>query len=185
MHWILQLSQCYLKLYITSQTYGIYFVFKHKVLIHIKKLMWPTLSIELRMPSFQQCMFGPCTCGNCWRIRSLGYAWSGFPTQCCPLHPMLHVLLNTVMTDAESTFHFTQYMSLADNTRNLTLPHAYASSLSYMVLPWLHKLYWQSSHFRILVTFLWTFEILNQPCNNVYFPSRVSDCEIKPVLMPL
>jgi hypothetical protein len=35
----------------------------------------------------------------------------------------------------ESTFHITQYMSLADNTSNLTLPHAYASSLSNMVLP--------------------------------------------------
>jgi hypothetical protein len=72
---------------------------------------------------------------------SLDYAWSGFNTQCCPLHPMLHVLLNTVMADTESTFHITQYMSLADNTRNLTLTHAYASSVSNMVLPWLHKLY--------------------------------------------
>lgn len=148
--------------------------------------MWSTLSIELTMPFFQQRMFGPCTCGKCWRISgSLGYAWSCFTTQCSPLHSMLHVLLNTVMTDTESTFHTTQYMSLADNTRNVTVPRAYASSLSNVVLSWLHKVYWKSSCFRIIVTFLSTFEIINQSCNNVYFPSWVSDYESKTVLMPL
>ena len=117
-----------------------------------KKLMWTSFSIQL---FFHQCMFGLCSCGNCWRISgSLDYAWSRFTTQCCPFGLILHVLMNRVVTDTASTFHITQYMSLADNTWNLTLPCSYASSLSNMVLLWIHKVYWYSSHFRIFVTFL-------------------------------
>jgi hypothetical protein len=54
--------------------------------------MWPILLIKLTMPFFQQCMFGRCTCGNCWRINgSLNYAWSHLTM---PLHYQIRFYLD-------------------------------------------------------------------------------------------
>jgi len=42
------------------------------------------LLIQLRMPFFQQCMFGLCTCGNCWTMCEVVSPHNAVPcTPCC------------------------------------------------------------------------------------------------------
>jgi hypothetical protein len=180
MHGILQLSQCYLKLYITFQTYGIYFVFKHEVLIHTKNQCDQPCHFNSECLSFNN------TCLDHVLVETAGES-VGHSAMREVVSPHIAV----PCTPCYMFYWIQSWLILNSHSRSLSTCLWLTTLgiwLFHVQMP-LHCQIWSCldyTNYADRVAILgYLLQTINQSCNNVHFPSWVSDCAIKPVLMPL